>query len=181
TEPTVSAVSRRMVSRRTTARRPVSTPMVASAGITRSEFVAPERPQFRSREASATSTNSAFDVAAVSADPIVQLPGHMVPLARVIAGTKPVAMRTGPATRRALAKAGKKAATVDNVIHLAETPRRSMVSAEVVAHELVHAARPSAEPRFFDDHRHSLEEDLAHRTGQLIRSVRPPVPIPTNA
>jgi hypothetical protein len=193
TEPTPSAVSRRMVSRRMTSPRAMplpatpgpatSSPDAALANLTRSEFTAPWRGEFRSRDLGVGSTapERGFDVAAVAADPVVQLPGHMTPLARVIAGSRPVAMRTGPATRRALARAGKKAATVDNVIHLAEPPSRSMVSAEVVAHELVHAARPSAEPRFFDDHRHSVEEDLAHRTGQLIRSVRPPVSIATTA
>ena len=88
-------------------------------------------------------------------------------------------MRTGPGTVAALAAAGKSAATVGGVIHLRRLPDRSPASAQIVAHELVHVARPSSKPRFFADERHSAEEVLAERTGGLARALmssRPATP-----
>jgi hypothetical protein len=83
-------------------------------------------------------------------------------------------MRTGPGTAAALAAAGKTAATVGGVIHLRRPLDRSPRSAEIVAHELVHVARPSPQPRFFGDDRHSAEERLAERTGGLARALVAP-------
>lgn len=80
-------------------------------------------------------------------------------------------MRTGSDTRAALAAAGKPAATIGRVIHLARAPDRSASSAEILAHELVHVAHPSARPRFFGDNRHGPEEARAQRAGQLVRAL----------
>jgi len=107
-------------------------------------------------------------------DPARPLPGHFEPLVRAIAGSRPVATRTGPGTRAALAAAGKEAATVGGVIHLRRALDRSARSAEIVAHELVHAARPSARPRFFADDHHGPEEALAEHTGRLARALVAP-------
>ncbi|HEY2811887.1 MAG TPA: DUF4157 domain-containing protein [Acidimicrobiales bacterium] len=85
-------------------------------------------------------------------------------------------MRSGPSTARALAAVGKAAATVDNVIHLARPASMAPThaSTEIVAHELVHAARPSPVPRFFDDDHNSPEEDVARSTGRLMRALGSP-------
>lgn len=107
-------------------------------------------------------------------DPVRPVPARFAPLARAIAGPRPVAVRSGPSTTRALGRAGKRAATVGNVVHLPSSPVTAPPSAEVFAHELVHAARPSPVPRFFDDDRHSPEEDLARAAGSLMRAVQPP-------
>jgi hypothetical protein len=104
-------------------------------------------------------------------DPAVALPRHLHVLARTLAGPAEIKMSSGPHTRAALAAAGRPAATVGRVIHLASHPDASARTAEIVGHELVHAARPSSRPRFFDDDRHSAEEALAQRTGGLIRSL----------
>jgi hypothetical protein len=108
------------------------------------------------------------------ADPVRPVPAKFAPLARAIAGPRPVAVRSGPSTSRALRKAGKRAATVDNIVHFASSPENAAPSTEVFAHELVHAARPSPIPRFFDDDRHSPEEELARATGNLMRVMQPP-------
>jgi hypothetical protein len=108
------------------------------------------------------------------AEPAQPLPHYFQPLARAIAGSRSVVMRTGPATQAALAAAGKAAATVGGVIHLRRAPDRSPGSAHIMAHELVHAARPSSAPRFFGDERHSAEEALAERTGGLARALVAP-------
>lgn len=99
------------------------------------------------------------------------LPAHLEPLARVIAGRAPVSMSTGPNSRAALAAAGKRAATVGRVIHLEGAPDRSARTSEIMAHELVHVARPSAVPRFFGDDHRDAEERHATRTGQLLRAL----------
>ncbi|MGH9125323.1 MAG: eCIS core domain-containing protein [Acidimicrobiales bacterium] len=99
------------------------------------------------------------------------LPQHFRPLARAIVGDRAVSVRTGPATRAALAAAGKPAATVGNVIHLRRSLDRSLESVEVLAHELVHAARPSPQARFFGDDRRSAEEHVAEHTGRLARAL----------
>ncbi|HET9077883.1 MAG TPA: DUF4157 domain-containing protein [Acidimicrobiales bacterium] len=82
-----------------------------------------------------------------------------------------VQVRTGPATREALAAAGRPAVTVGNVIHLPSAPDGSARSAEILAHELVHAGRPSPVPRFFDDDRDSSEERQARRAGGRVASL----------
>jgi len=124
----------------------------------------------------ATETGARFlaELSRQPADPVTPLPPRFTPLARAIAGNRPVTVRSGPATTRALSTVGKAAATVDNVIHLASPAAVMPPSPEVVAHELVHAARPSPIPRFFDDDHHSAEEDLARSTGQLMRAITPP-------
>jgi hypothetical protein len=108
------------------------------------------------------------------ADPVTPLPPRFTPLARAISGARPIVLRSGPATARALATVGKSAATVDNVIHLASPAAATPPSPEVVAHELVHAARPSPIPRFFDDDHYSPEENVARSTGRLMRAITPP-------
>jgi len=110
-------------------------------------------------------------------DPVAPLPRQYSPLVRAVAGDRPVGVRSGPATTRALAAVGKQAATVDNVIHLAAAPATRPPAPEIVAHELVHAARPSPVPRFFDDDHHSEEEALARSTGRLLRAVAAPTDV----
>ena len=109
-------------------------------------------------------------LAARRADPPSPVPAHLRPLARVIAGPGPLEVRAGAASRAALAAVGKPAATVGRVIHLAAPPDRSPVATEILAHEMVHAARRSAAPRFFGDHP-STEEHLATEVGALARSL----------
>jgi hypothetical protein len=104
-------------------------------------------------------------------DSVTALPRHLQPLAAAIAGPAPVAVRAGPGTAAALAAAGKPAATIGRVIHLPLQPDRSARTREVVAHELVHAARPSPTPRFFGDDHNDDEEGLAWRVGALARSL----------
>jgi hypothetical protein len=82
-----------------------------------------------------------------------------------------VRLRTGPATTEALAEVGRAGATVGNVIHLPAPPGKSVRTAEVVAHELVHAVRPSAVPRFFQDDHDTAEERQAMLTGGLVRDL----------
>ncbi|HET9691644.1 MAG TPA: DUF4157 domain-containing protein, partial [Acidimicrobiales bacterium] len=106
-----------------------------------------------------------------SADAEQALPAHLQVLARALVGRPPVSMSTGPTSRAALAAAGKPAATIGRVIHLDHVPDRSARSAEIVAHELVHAASPSSVPRFFGDDHHDAEEHRAERTGTLVRAL----------
>lgn len=102
------------------------------------------------------------------------LPVQLRPLAQLVVGPQRAAavrVRTGRATTEALAEAGRPAATVGNVVHLATPPSRSARTAEVVAHELVHAVRPSPVPRFFADDHDSPEERRAVVTGDLVRDL----------
>lgn len=102
------------------------------------------------------------------------LPVQLRPLAELVVGARRAAsvrLRTGPASAQALAQVGRAAATVDNVIHLSAPPGKSVRSAEVVAHELVHAARPSPVPRFFQDDHDTAEERQATMTGGLVRDL----------
>ena len=87
------------------------------------------------------------------------------PLATAIVGDRPVHVSTGTASRRALAKVGKVAATTGDTIHLASPP----TSAEVIAHELTHVAHPSPVARFFDDDDHSPEERRAEQVAAIMR------------
>lgn len=77
-------------------------------------------------------------------DPVVALPPRLAPLARALGGTLPFELRAGPASAAALAAAGRPAATVGRVIHLARRPGTDAGTAAVVAHELVHAAARGA-------------------------------------
>ncbi len=101
------------------------------------------------------------------------LPGRFRPLARALIGGAPVRLVTGAATRRALDVVGSAAATVGRTIYLAEAPGSSPRHREILAHELVHAARPSPVPRFFADPRPSAEERLAHDTGRRMAAGLP--------
>ena len=101
------------------------------------------------------------------------LPATLRPLAAAIVGHTAVEMRTDHAARRALAAAGKRAATVGNVIHLQRTPEL-VADRALIAHELTHVAHPSAEPRFFDDDRPSVEEARAEEIARLVQ--RAPLP-----
>jgi hypothetical protein len=89
------------------------------------------------------------------------------PLATAIVGARPVHVSTGTASRRALAKVGKVAATTGTTIHLASPA----ASAEVIAHELTHVAHPSPVARFFDDDDHSPEERRAEQVAAIMRSA----------
>ena len=102
------------------------------------------------------------------------LPVQLRPLAHLVVGAPRAAsvrLRTGPATTQALAEVGRPAATVGNTIHLAAPPAKSPRSAEVLAHELVHAASPSPVPRFFQDDHDTAEERQAMLTGGLVRDL----------
>ncbi len=87
------------------------------------------------------------------------------PLATAIVGDRPVHVSSGTASRKALAKVGKRAATTGETIHLV-TPRPSP---EVVAHELTHVAHPSPVPRFFDDDVRGPEERKAEQVAAIMR------------
>ncbi|HRE03747.1 MAG TPA: DUF4157 domain-containing protein, partial [Ilumatobacteraceae bacterium] len=109
------------------------------------------------------------------------LPVQFASIAELIVPNRRPLLSTSAASRAALASVGKVAATVGDVIHLAEAPAASRPSAElmgVVAHELTHVAAPSAAPRFFDDDRDTPEERRAFEIGELIR--RSPV-LPSRA
>lgn len=125
-------------------------------------------------------------------DPVVALPPRLRSLASAIVGAEPVVFRAGPASAAALAAAGRPAATVGRVVHLARRPDDSPESAAMVAHELVHAtgARRGAAPpgpaggsttaagrtvappaRFLQDEVHDHEEGLARQVGALVRRL----------
>jgi hypothetical protein len=97
------------------------------------------------------------------------LPTPLRPLAAALAAPRAVSVSSGAASAKALAAVGKRAATVGSTIHLPEPPERTPL--EVLAHELVHAAHPSAAVRFFDDDRHDREETTARRVGRLARTL----------
>ena len=96
------------------------------------------------------------------------LPQPLRPLAAAIVGHTAVSMRTDHVARRALAAAGKRAATTGSVIHLPRTPDPRADRA-LLAHELTHVAHPSALPRFFDDDRPSVEERRADDIARLVQ------------
>ena len=98
------------------------------------------------------------------------------PMVTAIVGDRPVHVSTSRASRRALARVRKRAATTGATIHLA-TPSPA---AEVIAHELTHVAHPSPHPRFFDDADRGPEERRAEQVGALMRRSRP-VPRPSAA
>jgi hypothetical protein len=79
-----------------------------------------------------------------------------------------VRVSTDTASRAALTSVGKVAATAGDVVHLQRMPSTAADHA-VFAHELVHAAHPSPQPRFFDDDRPSPEERQAEQVAQIIR------------
>jgi hypothetical protein len=93
------------------------------------------------------------------------LPVTFRPLATAIVGERQVHVSSGTASRKALAKVGKRAATTGDTIHLA-TPRPTT---EVLAHELTHVAHPSPVPRFFDDDDRGPEERQAEQVAAVIR------------
>jgi hypothetical protein len=116
---------------------------------------------------------------AAPATSMTSLPQRWQPLAKAIVGDRTVHVRTDPVARRALAEAGKIAATTGNVIHLRREPV-SAADAAVLAHELTHVAHPSPAPRFFDDHRPSVEERRAEQIADIIRRS-PVLPRPSSA
>jgi hypothetical protein len=110
------------------------------------------------------------------------LPDTFQPLASAITGSaRPARVSTDATTRRALQSVGKRAATVDDVIHLARAPQHDARAAEVIAHELTHVAHPSPAPRFFDDDHRGPEERMAEQVAKVIaRSpVMPAAPVPS--
>jgi hypothetical protein len=103
------------------------------------------------------------------------LPIEYRPLATAIVGERqPVRVSTSHASRRALARVGKQAATTGDTIHL-DRPRPAP---EVIAHELTHVAHPSPTPRFFDDDVRSPEERQAEQVAAVMR--RAPI-LPTTS
>jgi Domain of unknown function (DUF4157) len=94
------------------------------------------------------------------------LPVEYRPMASMIVGERrPVRVSTSPASRRALARVGKRAATTGDTIHL-DRPRPAP---EVIAHELTHVAHPSPTPRFFADDDRGPEERQAQRVAAVMR------------
>jgi hypothetical protein len=103
------------------------------------------------------------------------LPIEYRPLATAIVGERqPVRVSTSHASRRALARVGKRAATTGDTIHL-DRPRPTP---EVIAHELTHVAHPSPTPRFFDDDDRGPEERQAEQVAAVMR--RSPI-LPTTS
>jgi hypothetical protein len=98
-------------------------------------------------------------------EPARPLPIHYRPLATAIVGDRPVRLSTSQASRRALAKVGKAAATTADTIHVGT----SRPTAEVIAHELTHVAHPSPVPRFFGDDDRSPEERKAEQVAAIMR------------
>lgn len=100
------------------------------------------------------------------------LPMTYRPLADMIVGRRRVQLSTDHASRTALRRVGKVAATTDDVIHLDPAAVPSHARHEVLAHELTHVANPSPAPRFFADDHHSAEEsaaeEMAARVGSLM-------------
>lgn len=98
------------------------------------------------------------------------LPVAFRPMADSITGGKgaSVMLSTDTASRRALRKVGKVAATTDNVIHLADAPEPTRRVNEVIAHELTHIAHRSPIARFFDDVDDSPEERQAERVARVM-------------
>ncbi len=106
------------------------------------------------------------------ADALQPLPAHLVALARSIVGDRPVALSTGPTSRRALHRAGVGAAADGHVVHLPAPPDRSRHTAAIVAHELVHVARATKHhrPRFLgDDHVDTEERDARRMATSIVR------------
>jgi len=103
------------------------------------------------------------------------LPIEYRPLATAIVGERqPVRVSTSHASRRALARVGKRAATTGDTIHL-DRPRPTP---EVIAHELTHVAHPSPTPRFFADDDRGPEERQAEQVAAVMR--RSPI-LPTTS
>jgi len=163
--------------RRTTPADRATTPhavATATVAATRSATPPPVPRPTVTPTAAAVAARFARAIGTQRTDPIRPLPSRMRTLARTVAGTDAVSLRTGPATARALADAGKPAATIGRVIHLPAPPDGSVRSTELLAHELVHAGRPSSEARFFDDDRDSHEESVARAVGSLARALSEP-------
>src|SRR5690606_20587826 len=92
---------------------------------------------------------------------------------RALARGRRVKISTGPASRAALAAAGKAAATVGTTIHLPTALTTSPEHQELISHELTHvaAAPDRSTPRFFEDEHHDAEEQQARDTGRVIGAV----------
>ncbi len=86
------------------------------------------------------------------------------PLATAIVGERRVHVSTNVASRQALRRVGKRAATTGDTIHLA-APAPPVA---VLAHELTHVAHPSPEPRFFADDRQGPEERRADEVARIM-------------
>jgi Domain of unknown function (DUF4157) len=94
------------------------------------------------------------------------LPVEYRPMASaIVGGRRPVRVSTSSASRRALARVGKRAATTGDTIHL-DRPRPAP---EVMAHELTHVAHPSPAPRFFADDHRGPEERQAEQVAAVMR------------
>jgi hypothetical protein len=102
------------------------------------------------------------------------LPDRYQPLANAIVGPgQRVKVAADASTRQALRVVGKRAATVDDTIHLDLPPGAGPRDTEIIAHELTHVAHPSPQPRFFDDERRGPEELMAERVAGIM--ARSPV------
>jgi hypothetical protein len=105
------------------------------------------------------------------------LPQRFEPIARaILPRPERVRIAIDPASRAALAEAGKKAATAGDVVHLARPLDTTPASVDMLAHELTHVAHPSPLVRFFDDDRDSKEERIAREIGEVMS--RAPVGTP---
>jgi hypothetical protein len=137
---------------------------------------------------------SAVEPAGTGADPVVawrsavrarslehprSLPTRLVPLARSLGVTGVPRFTTGPRTTTALRAARALGATTGDVVHIERLPggdgSGNDKAAAVLRHELSHAARPAAGPRFLrPGHRGSSPDELL-----AVRSERPLATAPT--
>jgi hypothetical protein len=97
------------------------------------------------------------------------LPVQFRPIAREVVGPRRVMVSSDPASRRALRRVGKVAATTDDVIHLDRAP--AVAPPELIAHELAHIAHPSPTPRFFADPVRGPEERQADEIARVMRAA----------
>jgi Domain of unknown function (DUF4157) len=97
------------------------------------------------------------------------LPVQFRPIATEVVGPRRVMVSSDPASRRALRRVGKVAATTDDVIHLDRAP--TAASPELIAHELAHVAHPSPTPRFFADPVRGPEERQAEEIAKVMRAA----------
>ena len=99
------------------------------------------------------------------APPSNRLPSRFDPLVRTIVGHTDITMRVDEAARAALRSVGKRAATIQRTILLADAPERHP---DVLAHELTHVANPSPHPRFYADDVDTAEERHADDIARLV-------------
>ncbi len=136
---------------------------------------APGGPMIRRTTQSAGRQTGAVHLRPAAGLPVVPsaaLPARFRPLTTSLVARR-VRIAHGSASRAALRAVGRPGATLGNVVHLASAPDASVATAELLAHELVHAANAPARPRFFAEPGHDAEERVARQVGRLARTTRP--------